>query len=355
MNSGAGGFDSHALPPTPVPVPVPELTLREYQPGDEVEILATFNRVFARVDPTFRPRTLAFWRWQFLENPSGSLVLLAVTPDGCVVGQLANVLQRVRFDGRPATFSQAVDSMSDPAFRQGLSRGSLQAQLGNAYAEKYAGPAPGQHALLWGVPVPVAWRVGRRFIRYDVIRTQLKLRAPPVEVRVDPSPGVDVAEVARVPEEVAELFERAAGPHGAIALRDQAQLDWRWSRHPERDYTIAIARRAGRLVGYAVYTRGDFDGAQDEGLVCDWLVPPDEESVGHALRAWLAERGRADGVALLTALFPDTVAEWIAFQRAGFHAAPTGYFLVGRECVRGYDMRWMHDRWYYTLGDTDLV
>jgi hypothetical protein len=334
---------------------VAELTLREYRPGDETAILESFNRIFAAVDPTFRPRTEEFWRWQFLGNPSGSLVLLAWTPEGRVAGQLGNVLQRVWLEGRLVTFSQAVDSMSDPALRQGLKRESLQARLGNAYAETYAGPEPGKHALLWGAPVPAAWRVGKTFIRYEVIRTQLKLSASPLEVRAAAAPGVEVEAASAFPEEVAFLFERVAAGRGAIAVRDRTQLDWRYVEHPERRYRIALARRGGELVGYSVFTRGPFDGEEDEGLLCDWLVLPDDVDVRGALLVDLAEHARAEGVERIVAVFPDSMPEWEHFQGAGFRAAPTRYTIVGRECVPGKDMRWMNAHWHYTLGDTDLV
>jgi len=338
-----------------VPARWGELTLREYQPGDEGEILASFNRIFGGVDPTFTPRTMAFWRWQFLGNPSGARILLALTDDGRVAGQFGAATQRMRFDGRHALFSQGIDHMSDPAFRRSLKRGSLLAILGNTIARLHGGPGPEQDSLMWGAPVPPAWRVGKTLVRYEIIRTQLKLRAAPVEVRVPAAAGVEIEEVDAFPEEVTAVFERAAEPHGAIAIRDKAQLDWRYVAHPERDYRIALARRERELVGYAVYAVGDFDGCEREGLVCDWLVPPRETAAAHALRAWLAECGRADGVEHLTAVFPDTVSEWSDFQVAGFRAAPTRYFIIGRQYVRGYDMSWMHRHWYYTLGDTDLV
>ena len=86
VNSGTGGFDSHALPPfssrgpgrgtsawgnlSPVSE-LPPYTIREYEAGDEVAILDTFNRVFSGIDPNFVPRTLAQWRWCYLDNPSG--------------------------------------------------------------------------------------------------------------------------------------------------------------------------------------------------------------------------------------------------------------------------------------------
>ncbi len=334
---------------------VSEFILREYRSGDEVKILATFNRVFAAVDPTFRPRSLEFWRWQFLENPSGALVLLAVTPEGNVVGQLANVLQRVALDGKRATFSQAVDSMSDPSFRPGLRRTSLQALLGNRYAETYAGPDLGQHALLWGAPVPAAWRIGKSLIRYEVIRTQQKLVCDPRDVRARGDDAVVLEETDSFPEDVALLFERCARERRAIAVRDRPQLDWRFTRHPERDYRIALARRAGELAGFAVFQSGSFDGEEDAGLVCDWLVPREEQAAARALLGWLAETGRSASVARLVGIVPDTSSDWTFFQRAGFRVAPTRYTIVGRQCVRGYDMRWMHRHWYYTLGDTDLV
>ncbi len=328
--------------------------MRAYEPGDEVEILATFNRVFARVDAGFRPRTLAAWRWRFLENPSGSRILLAVTGEGRVAGQLAVIVQRVRLDGRPSCFGQGVDQMSDPELKQGLAR-SLVGVLGNTVVKLYSGPLPHQDSLGWGAPVPAAWRAGKSFARYEIIRTQLKLRAAPDELRPGPIGAVSVEEARAFPEEVSGLFERAVRSHGAMAVRDKPQLDWRWTAQPGKRCRIGLARRAGELVGYAVFARGDFDGEPDQGLIGDWLVAPGDGGAGAALLAWLGRCAREEGTARLTAIFPDTTAEWLDFQRAGFRVAPSRYFLIGRQYLRGYDVRWMHRHWYYTLGDTDLV
>src|SRR6185503_2483682 len=113
-------FGFHALPDR-----FGGFRVRAYQPGDEHEILSTFNRVSARVDPGFQPRTLEFWRWRFRDNPSGSRILLAFTEEGRVAGQLACIVNRMRLDGRAACFGQGVDQMSDASLRTGLKRGSL--------------------------------------------------------------------------------------------------------------------------------------------------------------------------------------------------------------------------------------
>ena len=286
MRAKLFGFDS-------LPAQFGELTVRTYQPGDELEILATFNRVFARVDATFRPRSVAFWRWRFRDNPSGSRILLAFTPEGRVAGQLAVIVQRVRLDGRPSCFGQGVDQMSDGELRQGLKRGSLVGVLGNTVVKLFSGPLPHQDSLGWGAPVPAAWRAGKSFARYQIIRTQLKLRAPPDELRAGPAPGVEIEEAQEFPGEVLELFERAALDKRAIAVRDKAQLDWRWARHPEKRCRIALARRRGELLGYAVLARGDFDGEQGEALLCDWLTVPGETAASAALIDWLGAGARA--------------------------------------------------------------
>jgi hypothetical protein len=259
----------------------------------------------------------------------------------------------MHLEGEPAYFSQAIDSMTDPKYRRGLKKPGFFVLTGYPYAANYGGPPPDGDVIMWGLPVPMAWRVGKTFLKYEIVRVQNKLVADPARVVDGAAQGVEVEEVERFPEEVVRLSERAGAEHGAIAVRDRAQLDWRFCEHPENTYRIGLARKGGELAGYAVYRKGAFDG-DEGGLVCDWLVPGGEGPVAVALRAWLLERTRADSAERLTAVFPDTVPEWLAFQWAGFRVRPTRYFVVGRNYVPRYRMPWLHQHWYYTLGDSDL-
>jgi hypothetical protein len=331
-----------------------DLVIREYQPGDEHQIVETFNRVFSRIDPTFTGKTLEHWRWQYLGNPSGWRIWLAFTRSGQLISQYAGNAQRVLLEGQPAHFSQAVDSMTDPAFARGLKKPGYFVLTGYPYAANYGGPPPDHDTIMWGAPVPSAWRIGRTYLKYEMLRTQLKLTAPLDEVRLEASGGIEVEEVARFPEEIVALFERIAPEHQAIAVRDRAQMDWRYPDHPGNEYAIALAREAGELVGCTVFRSGVFDDRHD-ALACEWMRPADRPGAGHALRAWLVERAREAGLEHLTLVLPDSCADWITFQHAGFRAEPTKHFLVGRNYVKKYDMPWMRRHWYYTLGDTDLV
>ena len=358
VNSGAGGFDSHALPPS-LPTVLEAspgssgLTIRPYEPGDEHAIVAAFNRIFGEVDPGFVPRTLEYWRWQFLGNPAGHVTWLAVAEDGRIACQYTGLLQDVLIEGRPAVIMQVVDSMNDPAYRRTLTGGRLFASIAASFLETNEAPR-GSVCFYWGLPIPRAWRVGKRAIRYDIVRTQLELRAAPEELSLAPAPGVEVETVEAFPEDTGELFRRAAAPHGVIAVRDERTLDWRFVDHPDRRYVVATARKQGTLVGYAVYRAGEFGGDFGGGLVCDWLVDPAHPEADDALLAWLADRAREDGADELLGFFPETCREWAAFQRAGFVARASRYFM-GVRPTPVCSLRWLYWHWYYTLGESDLV
>jgi hypothetical protein len=330
-----------------------ELVIREYRPGDERAILETFNRVFAAEDPSFVARDLAAWRWRFLDNPSGWRLFLALTPDGRVVSQYAGMGQRVRLDGRAVRFSQSVDSMSDPAWRRGLARPGWFVATGRPFAERYGGDAADKDSVMWGLPVPRAWRIGSRFLGYELVRTLSKLECDPARMALPSASDVTLEEVRSIPPETLELFERAACEHRAIAVRDPAHLDWRFLRHPTRRYRVALARGDG-LRGLAVYRCGDLAGARC-ALVCDWLVPDGDDRAQSVLWSWLAACAREDAADRLVALVPDTSRAWLDFQRAGFRVRPLPYVLAARSYARSITSDWLRRHWWWTLGDTDLV
>jgi hypothetical protein len=333
---------------------LPPYEIREFRPGDEEAILATFNRCFAQVDPSFVPRQLDEWRWQYLANPGGWRIYLAVTEDGRIISQYAGIGQRMLLEGAPGRFSQAVDSMTDPAFRRGLKKPGFFVLTGYPYAANYGGSTPDKDTIMWGLPVPAAWRIGKTYLEYDMIRTEGKLCATERTLRPGAAPGVEVEERRTWPADLAALFAAVAQGRGAIAVRDEAHLNWRFLERPRTEYSLAAARAGGRTVGLAVFRAATFDGRRD-GLLCEWLVDPARPEAAGALAHWAHERSTAAGCEHLTAVLPDTAPEYLDLQRRGFRVAPTRYFLVGRSYSKRHDLRWVYRHWYYTLGDTDLV
>lgn len=330
----------------------PAYEIRAYRPGDEPAILAAFNRIFARVDPGFHPRGEAEWRWLYERNPSGRRIFLAVAEDGRVLAQYAGIPQRVRLDGEATCFSQSVDSMSDPEFRR-LAREPLFVQVGRAFDAAFGGTGPEKDTLMWGLPVPAAFRIGKKALKYELIRQQHKLSAPLARIAPSTTP-LEAEELRAVPPETDALYERLAPERRGMAVRDQAQMRWRYDENPNHRYRVAGVRRAGELAGLAVFRKGCFDLVED-ALLVDWLAPAGDESVRAALLAWALAAARAEGCERLTTLFPESAPEWLAFQRLGFRVHPTRYFLVAWSFSSVHDLAWMQRHWYYTLGDTDLV
>jgi len=331
-----------------------ETILRPWKRGDEAAILRAHARVFSREDPHFEARTLQHWRWQFERNPAGAHILLALDADGEVRGQYAALRQRVHAQQGPLNFAQSVDSFHARPRGSGLARASAFVRAGLAYRESYCGAAPEQDHVVWGLANPAAWRSGSRRLGYEHVRTQDLLSAD-VEVLPQQQPaGFELQESELPPAGVAELQARAGAGRGLRAERDEAWLRWRFSEHPGARYVFGALREGAQLRGVGVYRHGEFAG-RSAGLLCDWILPDTDQAARFGLLAWFARRSRASGARELLALLPDTASEWLQFQRMGFCVAPTPYVLAARCFHPALDREFLFQRWFYTLGDTDLV
>ena len=350
MNSGAGGFDSHALPPSAHANPITlrslaDIVIRPFASGDEAQLMRSFSEAFAAVDPGFQPWSAARWRWQLLENPAGTRLMAAFDAEGRALAQYAGVPQRARLDGERVYFTQSVGSFCLPEARS-LGHHSLFVRTGYEYAKEYV--SPGGDAWTWGYPVLPARRIGERSLGYERVRQQMMLIASPDAIQSAPSRAA-VTETGAFTEDVDALFEGVASKHPAICERERAWLDWRYVRHPEHRYRIAMAHKDGALTGYAVARAQDFQGAR-RLVVCDWCC---EDPAEGALQAWLADVAHESGVESVAACFSHAGAEFQEWQGAGFQAAPTSLVLTGRSHTRRAPF-WFAPRWYTTLGDSDL-
>ncbi len=343
----------HALAPSdPVALctsPPAALEMREYRPGDEISIVSTFNLVFGAEGSGTPPRTPEEWRWEFLENPGGWRIWLALC-DGEVVAQSAGLGHRALVDGRECSFAQTVDAMVHPGHRSGLKRPGLFVRTAMGYVEAYGGR---KDLIFFGWPSAQLRRIGRAFLGYRTLREEsLLVRelgsgewCPPMEV--ERATGFD--------RTVGPLFERCASDWGASIVRDERFLNWRFRDHPSFRYDVFNVRdSAGLLQGYAVARAA---GWPLPGLyvVGDWLVPASDREAGELLLRAVCARASALSAAAVVALFPEWSPWHERFRRAGFHTRPTGHELVVRVHHCDPDLEWLRERWWYQLAESDLV
>ena len=114
--------------------------VRAYQPDDEQQLLALYERVFKR------PRAVAAWRWKLRgRTPPFETVWVAATPAGQVVGHYGGIPLSLKLGDRVVPAVHAVEAMTHPAYR----RQGMLTRLGEAAHTAWA--AAGQEAVI-GLP-----------------------------------------------------------------------------------------------------------------------------------------------------------------------------------------------------------
>ncbi len=332
------------------------LTLRPYRPGDEANILATFNLVFRHeCGDGFVDRDLQTWRWQFLDNPAGTQILLAVDSDGTVASQYCAIPQLADCPFGTARFVHVVDSMTHPAYRQGLQREGLFAQLGTAFTADYR-----QHGneVGYGFPVRIAERIGSRLLQYSLLRTVEYLVRPTSDAAPDAPTRIRVETTEQIPVEVDDLWARCRPARPCAVRRDHRYLHWRYVQNPDRDaYTVLLARRGERLCGLLVL-RPRHELVHDSCSIVDWICHDADDETARALLAAACRRAAAHARRQLVAVFAPHDPATKALLAIGAVAAPSSRWLERRLTFRitgpFATPALLADSWRYTLGDTDL-
>ncbi len=329
--------------------------IRPFRVGDEAGILETFNLVFREVcGDDFENRGLDEWRWQYLQNPAGTRIHLAVTGDGTVASQFAGIPSILDTEHGEKEFVQIVDSLTHPQYRQGLNR-SLFVQTCLPFVEDSTRDGA---AVLYGYPVPVAERIGKRYLQYNFLRAAnflcLDLRSADLSVPA----GVDVRRVQTLGQDVDSLYEDVRRGLRCLTRRDRGYLAWRYLLRPKSPYEVWQARRGDELVGMMVlHPRHEL--VNRACTIADWIVPGDDAECRDALLAAAARRGQRTGRKTLLAVFADPSQEHRAFLDRGFEVVPSADTLERRLIYRvlnpPFTGEWLGENWWYTLGDSDLV
>jgi hypothetical protein len=328
----------------------PKYDIRPFRPGDEEGILATFNLVFGENDPTFVPRTRAEWDWAFAKNPAGQRIWVAEC-EGVIAAQCAALPYRVFIDGRESSFTQGVDAMVHPEHRKGLRRPGLYIKTAYPFFRQFGGF--GADILHYGMPVEPAWRIGRTFLGYEIVRTQV-VHARVVQATECTMPR-EVERLERFDDDASSLYLRCRARWGASVIRDATYLNWRFFERPGvRYHVFAVRGAAGTLRGCAVYRRADrpFPGSS---VIMDWLVPDDEPEVGECLRDAVLAQAHADGARAAIAVFPQWTPWNARFQEWGFRLHTTQYLLIGIVQDPRYDTWWLRENWWYQPAELDVV
>jgi Acetyltransferase (GNAT) domain len=328
--------------------------IRRATDADDAAILEILNRAFGARDPAFKPLGAEWWNWKYRRNPHGGRSLVIEDEGGRIVGHYGGVLARVEIDGEEACFSQSCDTVTDPLVRRGLRNPGTFVRLAQAWASTFGGS--GCDAMMYGLPIPEAYRIGARYLDYWMLRSQFVLVCRDV-ARLPPwAWDVHAIEVAAFDGETDEAWRRLGPRYGCATRRDADFLNWRFRDHFEKPYRMAVARggEGGPLRGHVVYRDGAFAGRRF-GLIADWLADPSDENAGRSLLRWATERAAQGGQSELLFMCPTTSPWFTRFQDWGFEVERSPYTLVARPYDQRIPPAWLRAHWYYTLADFDIA
>ncbi len=333
------------------------LTIRPYQPGDEHAILQTFNLVFREVcGQGYVDRTLPHWQWAYAQNPAGQRISLAIDDDGTVASQYAGMPMLYDTPWGEQKFIHCVDSMTHPNFRQGLKAKSLFVETCLPF---WAHSRAIGDALFYGFPVDAAFRIGQRYLKYEMMTVIDYLIRDRAAGALAMPPGVEVQKVQAVPSDLAGLYESVSADKRCLLRRDERYLQWRYVQNPAHaEYELWTARRAGRLVGLMVCKPGS-GLAPDAATIVDWLVPEQDSAAIEALLAAAVRRQHEEKKQRLMAVFPPWSSEHRVLAARGFVLTPSANWLQRRLihniCKPEITAEFLAQTWWYTLGDSDLA
>jgi hypothetical protein len=283
-----------------------------------------------------------------------------VLPSGAVVSQFTGVPRRVQVGSETRVFTEMVDSLCDPDWRQGLKKPGLFGRTLNRYVEEFGHPS--RETVMYGLPNPPAYRIGSRFFDYnhfhDVQALEKDVADAAALPRAPDLAGGSLREIAEFPPDTDELWNRIRVEYDVATIRDRDYLTWRFVSRPNVAYRrLALRDAGGKLLGLAVLRDAWLDKELKRKVtaVAEWVVDR-RHPLTKALPDALARLAHDAGSAALWFVFRPGSAEWKHCAEVGYHPVATEFRLVGGT----YDhavvpLSRLRESWFFTLGDFDVV
>jgi GNAT superfamily N-acetyltransferase len=334
--------------------------------------LSAFRNCFER---NGTPRKLDALRWQYLENPTGELLVDLAVSNQRIGAIYAVQPARVRVRGSRMLAAQSVDTLVDADFR---GRGLFTRMAASVYqrvrerdgAFVYGFPnansAPGFFKKLgWLSLDPVPFLV--KPLRTAFLASKLPLggwlrRLPNLRIPIRGGrlkSHQELRPVTKFGRELDELWERFGSGVMIAVDRSAAYLAWRLMK-PGEEYESLGVYEGTRLVAFCAYKTVDKHGGRI-GYVIELLHDPGRHQTGAALLAECLRRMTADGadVALAWSFRHSPNAK--AYSNAGFVPLPESLrpieLHVGVRPLEESLSDVLSDRrnWYLSYCDSDTV
>ena len=309
------------------------LDIRPWRPGDETEILKLFEASFGR------PMSEAFWRWRYLDHPSGDPLIILAWDGDKLAAHYAASHAPLQIDGEILPAALSMTTMTDPDYRgQGLME-----KTGSALYEVMA--TAGMSAV-WGFPnifsnVTFQKKLGWTSL-CDIATLGLNIgdRHQADTADIVETPGID--------SRFERLTARVAASAPVCGAHSEAIMRWRIDQNPVNRYTRLILPDAEEISGYAILKSYGEDAID----LVDFCA--EDADAARLMLSAVAGHARAQKRTRVNAWCLNRDANRLVFERAGFTAGgPVTYFGLRAFGAPGRDLTDAR-LWRLSLLDSDL-
>ncbi|MFC2004675.1 GNAT family N-acetyltransferase [Chloroflexota bacterium] len=316
---------------------------RDYQRGDEYEILTLYKQV------NEREMTSAHWKWKFEENPSGKSVIKLMFDDKKLIGFYAVIPTNVQVGRNLVKAALSVNTMTHPDYRgQGIFAylGKEAYQVCEQKGVKFVYGFPNNNIYQSRIK-KLEWK---GFGKMSVLQRDLKIRGDVV------SRAKNIHEIDKFDVRVNSLWGKVRANYCVIVPRTMDFLNWRFVQHPTTEYSKYIfADKVNDVVGYVVlkiYARGD----EIQGHIIDMLCI-DEKDVVESLLGFSYDYFIKRGIRSLSCWMPDVSFYAQVLKEGGFTRGEfETYFGVKTLDKEDRLLRNVEqlDNWHLTMCDSDV-
>lgn len=318
---------------------------RDYQGGDEYQILALYKEV------NEREMTLADWTWKFAKNSFGQAVTKLMFDGNKLIGHYAVIPVKVQVQQTLVKAALSANTMTHPGYeRQGIFSYLAEETYKTCQREGFGFVYgfPNQNSY-YGFTRKLDWRdLGKITTLEKELGTQ----------KIGEICNKDcIYPVEEFDERVNFLWNRVKDNHRVIVVRTKDFLNWRFAEHPAAKYSKFVFQDgSNEILGYLVlktYARG----GELEGHILDMLCINEKDIVKDLLRYscnYFVERG---GIGNLSCWASESsyyaqVLKQEGFIRKGFETY-LGVRVFRREDELLKDVEQMGN-WHLTMCDSDV-
>ncbi len=347
-------------------MPTEHVTFRFFSPSDAEGINRLFQTVFGG------DRSVAEWKWKYLENPHGDAIVLIAECAGKIIGHYGLVPRKIYCFGSEQIGLQEVDLMVDPENK----KGGLFRKLGKKiYAEAASRSIP----FTFGFPNLVSLPVGTRILKWRAIgdialyslildpfsiarnkfpglRTAGILSSPVKFIRkkylaLTKTSGMSCSEIQNFSDSDMRLWNRISNETVFRFVRDREYIAWRYQGRARTEYYFFRSGPESAPAGLAILgIRGS------EAYIMDMVLPEtDPVDSAMALLNQMIEKCYSRNCMVLRgwAMPHESAAD--VYRKLGFIRRNSQIYHVIRSFMTPEQNRlfWDPDKWEISIGDSD--